>query len=191
MNASSVKPALSALALQAVAQPILRLKFLLSQHLKRKSASGPVRSGRHRPGRSYAIPSPRVRRMRHELSELLDRYPPSRLALRHLAHLELALQRGDAAFGMLSAGALDQALTQLESLVTDWTPPGISGLRARLVVAIMGRESVGPDASGFRALSQFYEEKGLEVEEVSDSVFMEIDESWTRTAAKAAQSASA
>jgi hypothetical protein len=92
---------------------------------------------------------------------------------------------------MLSAGALDQALTQLESLVTDWTPPGISGLRARLVVAIMGRESVGPDASGFRALSQFYEEKGLEVEEVSDSVFMEIDESWTRTAAKAAQSAPA
>ncbi len=188
MNAL-VNPAMS--ALQAVTQPILRLKFLLSQHLKRKSAGGQARDGQRRPGRSFAIPSARVRRMRQDLSELLDRYPPSRSALRHLSHLERALQRGDAAFGMLSADALDQSLTQLESLVTDWTPAGIASLRARLVVAIMGRESVGPDASGFRALSQFYEEKGLEVEEVSTSVFMEIDESWTRAVAKAAQAAQA
>jgi hypothetical protein len=189
MNAS-VKPAMS--ALQAVTQPLLRLKFLLSQRLNRKSASGPqARHGHQRPGRSFAIQSPRVRRMRQELSELLDRYPPSRSALRHLWQLERALQRGDSGFGMLSADALDGALTQLESLVTDWTPAGISGLRARLVVAIMGRESVGPDASGFRALSQFYEEKGLEVEEVSSSVFMEIDESWTRAVAKAATAAQA
>jgi len=188
MNAS-VKPAMS--ALRAVTEPILRLKFLFSQHLKRKSTGGPTRDVRHRPGRSFAIPSPRVRRMRQDLSELLDRYPPSRSALRHLWHLERALRRGDAAFGMLSADALDGALTQLESLVTDWSPAGISSLRARLVVAIMGRESVGPDASGFRALSQFYEEKGLDVEEVSASVFMEVDESWTLAMAKAVQGAPA
>lgn len=178
-------------ALQAVTQPILRLKFLFSQHLKRKSVGAQARDGHRRPGRSFAIPSPRVRRMRQDLGELLDRYPPSRSALRHLSHLERALQRGDAAFGMLSVDALDGALTQLESLVTDWAPAGIASLRARLVVAIMGRESVGPDASGFRALSQFYEEKGLAVEEVSTSVFMEADKSWTLALEKAAQGAQA
>jgi len=177
--------------LRAVTQPMLRLKFLFSQHLKRKSASSPSRDVHRRPGRSFAIASPRVRRMRQELGELLDRYPPSRSGLRHLSHLERALRRGDAAFGMLSADALDGALTQLESLVTDWTPAGISSLRARLVVAIMGRESVGPDASGFRALSQFYEEQGFEVEEVSASVFMEIEESWTLALAKATRGAPA
>jgi len=92
---------------------------------------------------------------------------------------------------MLSAEALDGSLTQLESLVTDWTPAGISSLRARLVVAIMGRESVGPDASGFRALSQFYEEQGFEVEEVSASAFMEADSAWSRALAKAAAGAPA
>jgi len=78
--------------------------------------------------------------MQTELRRLLLRHPDARAVLKHLAIVESSLRKnGDRAFGSLPVNLLRAALGQLERLVKDWSPRGLTELRARLAQVIAER----------------------------------------------------
>lgn len=88
-----------------------------------------------------------VELMRTQLSALLDERPETRHAMRHLAFVEQALgKKGLRALDRLPLELMRHALDQFEGLVTNWSPVGLAGLRAKMAVAIISRESMDPDA---------------------------------------------
>jgi hypothetical protein len=87
--------------------------------------------------------------MRSQLAELLASLPESRSTMRHLVFVEHALgKKGIRALHKLPIDVLQPALTQLEGLVTNWSPEGLANLRSKMAVAIIERERMGPDAEG-------------------------------------------
>lgn len=79
--------------------------------------------------------------MREQLAELLDELPETRDTLRHLVFVEQAIVKsGLRALRKLPVKVLERALSQLEGLVTNWTPVGLAALRSKMAVAIIDRE---------------------------------------------------
>lgn len=76
-----------------------------------------------------------------QLAELLDEQPETRTTLRHLVFVERAIAKhGLRALRKLPLDVLQRALTQLEGLVTNWSPAGLASLRSKMAVAIIDRE---------------------------------------------------
>jgi len=81
-----------------------------------------------------------------QLQQLLDENPDTRGALRQLVFVEHALRKkGLKALHKLPLPVLQRALTQLEGLVTNWSPQGLANLRSKMAVAIIDREHHNPD----------------------------------------------
>jgi hypothetical protein len=88
-----------------------------------------------------------VKLMRSQLVKLLDERPETRNAMRHLAFVEQALgKKGLRALDKLPLQVMRHALSQLEGLVTNWSPVGLANLRSKMAVAIIEREHMDPDA---------------------------------------------
>ena len=84
--------------------------------------------------------------MLRELSDLLDQQPGSRQTLRHIEYLRQMLQKkGLRALHRVPLDVLQRALEQFESVVSNWTPVGLAGLRSKMAVAIIDREHVNTD----------------------------------------------
>lgn len=89
--------------------------------------------------------------MRSQLAAVLDELPETRQAMRHLAFVDQALgKKGLRALDKLPLDLMRHALDQFEGLVTNWSPVGLAGLRSKMAVAIIRRESMdtdeGPDS---------------------------------------------
>jgi hypothetical protein len=83
--------------------------------------------------------------MRRQLAELLDQLPETRQALRHLVFVEHALgKHGLKALHKLPVDVMERALSQFESLVTNWSPAGLASLRSKMAVAIIDRDHSNP-----------------------------------------------
>lgn len=82
-----------------------------------------------------------------QLTDLLDSVPETRGTMRHLVFVEHALARkGLQALHKLPLDVLQQALEQIEGLVTNWSPAGLASLRSKMAVAIIDRQHMDPDA---------------------------------------------
>jgi hypothetical protein len=78
-----------------------------------------------------------------QLRALLDRQGSARRVLRALALLEQGLARhGWQVLEQMPLPALRRALEQLEGLVSNWAPAGLSALRSKLAVALIERDEV-------------------------------------------------
>lgn len=83
--------------------------------------------------------------MRRQLAALLDELPETRQALRHLVFVEHAIgKHGLKALHKLPVEVMERALSQLEGLVTNWSPVGLASLRSKLAVAVIDREHRNP-----------------------------------------------
>lgn len=87
--------------------------------------------------------------IKEQLAALLGALPEARDTMRHLVFVEHALQKkGLRALHKLPLEVLQHALSQLEGMVTNWSPTGLAGLRSKMAVAIIDREHMDPDAEG-------------------------------------------
>ena len=85
--------------------------------------------------------------MLEQLAGLLDDLPETRQTMRHLVFVEQALARkGLKALHKLPLNVLQHALSQLEGLVTNWSPVGLANLRSKMAVAISDRDHLDHDA---------------------------------------------
>lgn len=83
--------------------------------------------------------------MREQLAELLDDLPETRQTLRHLVFVEHAIRKhGLKALHKLPVDVMERALSQLEGLVTNWSPVGLASLRSKMAVAIIDRDHRNP-----------------------------------------------
>jgi hypothetical protein len=111
-------------------------------------------------------------RMREELTELLDRTRNARRALPHLAGVEHALKtQGLAAFDGMPERVLARASQQLDAVLTEPLGPGLTDLRARIVVAQTAIERIDAAAAKHAAPSSFLTDEKLQVNEASVSDF--------------------
>ena len=84
-----------------------------------------------------------------QLGDLLAGLPGRRRAMRHLVLVEQALgERGFGALHTLPIDVLRHALSQLEGLVTNWSPEGLANVRSKMAVAIIDRRHAGVSAEG-------------------------------------------
>lgn len=151
-------------------------------------------SGEAKPSHAtlLGISSSQLKRMRHQLSAVLDLHPATRSVFPHLNYLDKALRRqGADCFRDLPVEVLHKALKQLDSLVQSAHPGpvGLAELRACLVVSAVDRG--GPDVDGADAavhsgessglpshLSDFNLSSKLSVNEVSASDFEHANQQW-------------
>jgi hypothetical protein len=138
------------------------------------------------PAKRSSERSMRRRQMRRDLYTLLEKYPASRAAMRHLDLVERTLRHGNyEAVQRLPLKVLVRALEEMESLVWDWSPAGLADFRSRLAVTVKQRvnglseqtETVAPDLADERYDST--REAGPDVTEVSHEVYEETERSWT------------
>ena len=139
----------------------------------------------------------RVRQIRLDLFNLLGQHPSSRRLMRHLAMVERTLQaEGIDGFEALPVRFIARALTELESLVWDWSPSGLAELRSRMAVLVKNRPrpvrpaSVAPDgvptALSPALESDFHMNGKADVSEATHAEFEEMERSWVGQIPKAA-----
>lgn len=130
-----------------------------------------------------------LREAHRSLRALIKQYPGLRQAMPHLAHIERALRRqGSRALARVPVSVLQRGLEQLDRLQSQQPRDALRTLRYRLVEAItmrqaecaggagaLGSDSVAGTRSARRAPG------GLEVMEVPQSEFDEVERSWTGT----------
>lgn len=149
---------------------------------------------RLKPRRKPMAPVPAVAEGAHlllALKDMLDRNPRSRSVLVHLALVEKALrQSGLKGLQDVPSGVLHKALSQLETLVSDWSQGDLAALRGQI------KSALGNTPEGFerkpsakivkvkRPTVQAPElnESRLEVNEASVTTFMEARAQWERSA---------
>jgi hypothetical protein len=130
----------------------------------------------------------RLRQIRRDLFTLLGQHPSSRRLMRHLAMVERTLQaEGIKGFEALPIRFIAKALTELESVVWDWSPAGLAELRSRMAVIVKNRprmpEAQKPDANALLPLpppadSDFSPNGRADVSEVDHAEFEEMERSW-------------
>jgi hypothetical protein len=97
----------------------------------------------------------------------------------HLSVLEKALgKHGMKALDELPADVLRRAMSQLETMVSDWAQPGFAALRARLTEALI-RQGRDPGRRRVRA-SDFEDSRQLQVKDASVSTFLAARSQWER-----------
>lgn len=131
--------------------------------------------------------------MRDELTVLLGRHADTRHLMRHLAFIERALQlTGPQALSGLPPEVLQKGLQQLESLVQNWTSPGLAALRTHLGDALAAQEAaaerIAPENNN--SLSDFNEPQRVQVSEGTPSTFEALERIWTAHRPDVAESAS-
>ncbi|MGY4827927.1 hypothetical protein ACVNIS_05025 [Sphaerotilaceae bacterium SBD11-9] len=122
-------------------------------------------------------------RLKAALKVVLDRHASSRTVLVPLWVLEKALgKHGLNALDELPPEVLKRALSQLETVVSDWSQGSLAALRARLTDALIkhGRAHDRRRSSASR-LSDFQDSDRLQIEEGSVSTFMEANARWQRS----------
>jgi hypothetical protein len=140
-------------------------------------ASGSGRGIEKRPATSVGH-----RQMRRDLYTLLERHPASRQTMRRLDVIERTLRHtGMNAVEALPLPVLAKGLAELESLVWDWSVPGLAEVRSRLAVAVKRRrhEADAPGASPFERYGSMPPAIDADVQEVSHELFEEMERSWT------------
>jgi hypothetical protein len=116
-----------------------------------------------------------TRLMRHDLKAQLDRCANSRTGLPYLRLLEQGLERrGMRVFDDIPLPALKRSAAQLEVLAQEPVLEGLALLRARLDVAIVGREEALPVICKPNPLSSFFVDHKMQVSEASMSDFLSI-----------------
>lgn len=130
----------------------------------------------------------KVRLMRHDLYDLLQQHPGSRSLMRHLGMVERTMRlKGFEAVETLPVRVIAKALTQLDSLVRDWSPAGLAELRSRLAVVIKSRPldaaREAAEAAEAAAISEsmaldMAPQHAAEVSEGDDTVYAEFERSW-------------
>lgn len=134
------------------------------------------------------ISSNQLKRMRHQLSAVLDLHPSTRSVFPHLNYLDKSLRRqGADCFRDLPVEILHKALKQLDTLVQSSRPGpvGLAELRACLVVSAVDRGTPETEAdehaepSGLSShLSDFHANGQVSIHEVSHSDFMKANQQW-------------
>ena len=113
--------------------------------------------------------------MEADLAWLLDQHESARQLMRHLGYVERVLHRGGIdALEELPVKILARALTELERMVTDWSPVGLAELRSRMAVMLKNR----PAESRTEPMAQFDATQRAIVTEVEHSVFEESQRNW-------------
>jgi hypothetical protein len=110
------------------------------------------------------------------LKSLLDSHRMTRRVMRHLGYVERTLAtQGLKGLNEVPVEVLSESLKQFESLVGNWSDPHLAELRSKMAVTVLHR-SKDPffGATGDR-LSNFATESRLLVDDVSHSVFLELE----------------
>lgn len=85
---------------------------------------------------------------REDLARVLDAVPRGRSVMRQLAYIEYALEKkGWRGLYKVPYAVLPEALEQLESQVTNWSPEGLACLRSKMAVAVGDRADEAEHAS--------------------------------------------
>ena len=106
----------------------------------------------------------------------------ARSVLVHLSVLEKALGRhGLKALDELPPDVMRKAMSQLETLVSDWSNAHLAVLRAKLIAAVGKHERVNDRRSTAERLSDFQDSNRLQVNEASVTTFMEVNAQWERS----------
>lgn len=117
--------------------------------------------------------------LRAALKGVLDRHASSRSVLVHLRLLESALGRhGMKALDELPHDVLRRAMSQLETLVSDWSAGNLAALRARLTEALIKHRRANDRRRTAERLSDFQDSRQVQVKDVSVSTFMEANARW-------------
>lgn len=120
--------------------------------------------------------------VRQDLSDVLDQHPQARKVMRYVCALEHALEKkGRFALDDLPVDVIRRALEQLDPLVTDWSPEGLSTLRSKAAVAVANRERTATEQAEARRARLRNDEDDVEVEEASVTTFMQANEEWERS----------
>ena len=122
-----------------------------------------------------------VRRMRGDLTALLDAAPGTRKVMRVLAAIENGLQRKDSRALFLfdlPLRRLEPALQQLDCLLVEPAAPGVVALRNRLLDAIKAQQALEHAENLRQPLSSFLVDHKLEVVEARPSDFDKASASW-------------
>ena len=136
------------------------------------SLDGSARRGTHADSSEAVL-------MRAALKGVLDRHASSRSVLVHLGLLESALGRhGLQALDELPHDVLRRAMSQLETLVSDWSPGDLAALRARLTEALIKHRRANDRRRTAERLSDFQDSRQLQVKDVSESTFLEANARW-------------
>jgi|GEM_PF-5188290 len=113
-----------------------------------------------------------VRKLKGQLSDLLNRHAAARDVLHHLTVLERLLSRQrPPSFDRLPAALLSGAHRQLVALAGTQPPTEIVALQSRLTLALMDRGLINID-------SDLDSLRKMNIEEVSVSIFLEADQQW-------------
>jgi hypothetical protein len=127
-----------------------------------------------------AARSPQLVQIRWDLEALLDRHPHARTVMSHLAILERALRRhGEQALPALPARLLDKACVQLEVLAGADASDGLTRLQTMILNELADKEQRALGMDGGNA--QPFDAGSLEIEEVTESVFISADRFWRDT----------
>jgi hypothetical protein len=120
--------------------------------------------------------------LRAALKSVLDKHASTRSVLVHLSVLEKALGRhGLQALDELPPDVLQRAMTQLETLVSDWSQGNLAGLRARLTEALIKHGRAKDRRRTSERLSDFQNSRQLVVNEASVTTFMEVNAQWEKS----------
>jgi hypothetical protein len=121
----------------------------------------------------------RLALMQKELRGLLRQHPQTKKLLRHLAYVERTLRHdGLKAVDDLPLDVLSKALTQLESLVVNWSALGLGEMRSRLSLLVKNKKILALHMDGAAQPTEMDHSQRADVCEVSHSVFEEMDRSW-------------
>jgi len=116
------------------------------------------------------------------LRGVLDRHPTSRSVLVHLALLEKAMSRhGLKALDDMPPDILQRAMSQFDTLVSDWSPAPLAALRAKIKTVLLAHERANDHRSTAQRLSDFHDDKRMHVAEASVTTFMEANAEWEKS----------
>jgi hypothetical protein len=137
-----------------------------------------------RPVAAAAVCAPTPSAVEAELHQLLGRHVEARQLMRHLAFIERTLRlSGPEALDGLPPEVLQKGVKQLESLVADWSTPGLAELRLRLLMAVDGQQQ---PASRFQSTASKRSDVDttdrMQVSEATESVFEALKQQRAETA---------
>jgi hypothetical protein len=101
--------------------------------------------------------------------------------MRHLGYIERAMRKnGPDALDDIPLDVLSKGFTQLKSLVTDWSRPGLAELRSRLSILIAAKEEELRRKQPNSRLSDFFTSTRMQVSEATPSDFVAVEKNWSR-----------
>lgn len=118
--------------------------------------------------------------MELELRQLINQHAQTRQLMRHLGYIERSMRLGGPkALNEIPLDVLSKGHAQLNSIVRDWSSPGLSELRSRLAVSIAAKEEEAshPRSTPARA-SDFFGVSRMHVSEGTASQFQAAEQTW-------------